>query len=135
MSDYEMATLFIQIAEASQAGFANFMAIITGMLAISWFVAHKLPRGLAAILVLIFTLAAVGFGNELFSLNSDLARLGSALQERGAAGAPDLMWLGPARAGTANPIGFIPVVVLTMMVLAYAGTIWFFLHARKRSPD
>lgn len=140
MTDYEMAALFIQIAEASQAGFANFMALVTGMLAISWFVGHRLPRGLAIVLILIFSIAIIGFGNEIYSLNSDLARLGAQLQARGAAGAEDLMWLGPARATGENPIGFVPNVVLFMMVSAYVATLWFFFHARARarrlsSPD
>jgi hypothetical protein len=135
MSDYQMAALFFQIAEAAQAGFANFMALITAMVVVSWFVGSRLSRGMAIAVLVIYTVACFGFGNEIFSLYGDLARLGSALHARGAEGAIDLGWLGPVRAGSADAMAFIPYTVLAMMLAAYIATFWFFLHARRRTDN
>lgn len=135
MSDFEMASLFVLFADTAQAAFANVMALVTGMVALSWFVAHKLTRGMAAAVVLIFTIASIGFGNELFSLYSDFARLGAELHARGQIEGSSLGWLGPVRADTPYSLAPVPWVVLAMLLLSYAGAIWFFIHARDRKVE
>jgi hypothetical protein len=136
MSDYEMASLFVMFSDTAQSAFANVMALITGMVALSWFVAHKLTRSMAVAVVLIFTIACFGFGNELFSLYSDFARLGAELHARGQIEGSSLGWLGPVRVGSPHSLAPVPWIVLTMLLLSYAGAIWFFIHARgRKSPS
>ena len=130
MTPFEAASLFVSFAETAQTAFANFMAIVTAMLAGSWFFAHRLTRAMAGAMVFIFSIACLGFGNELFSLYSDLARLGGHLHEIGQAPEAGLAWLGPVR-GPANGMAPIPFVVLGLCVASYLAAIWFFFHARK----
>lgn len=130
MTPYEAASLFVAFAEAAQTGFANYIAILSGMLAASWFFAHRLTRLMATILIFIFTVAAAGFGNEVFSIYSDLVRLGTYLHGIGQAPDAGLGWLGPVR-GPAGSMAPIPYVVLSLCVMGYVAALWFFFHVRK----
>ncbi len=95
MSDYELASLFFTIMEAAQATFANFLAIISGMIAVSYFFAHKLDRTLSALLLVIFSLFSLGFINEIFAAYSDLPDW--ALRSAHRASCPRPVWAGWAR--------------------------------------
>tara|TARA_R110002072_G_scaffold150048_2_gene298123 strand:+ start:43 stop:447 length:405 start_codon:yes stop_codon:yes gene_type:complete len=130
MSDYEYASLFFTIMEAAQATFANFLAIVSGMIAVSYFFAHKLDRTLSSLLLLIFSLFALGFINELFAAYSDFARLAAVIGERGGMAESALGWMGPVVNG-AGGIAAVPWIILSMTLASYVATIWFFFHARK----
>jgi len=129
MTDYEYASLFFAILDAAQATFANYLAIVSGMIAVSYFFAHKLDRTLSALLLLIYSLFALGFINELFSAYSDFARLGAVLAERGALPGSGLGWMGPVIAGPGG-LAAIPFVILAMTLASYVATLWFFFHAK-----
>ena len=56
MTDYEYADLFASFLTAQNAVFANYMAVVTGMLAASWLIAPKLGRFTAGIFLFIYSL-------------------------------------------------------------------------------
>jgi len=124
MSDYELASLFFIIMEAAQSTFANFLAIISGMIAVSYFFAHKLDRTLSALLLVIFSLFALGFINEIFAAYSDFARLGAQIDAQGQLPDTGLGWMGP-----------VTWIILVMTISSYLATIWFFFHARGMKRD
>lgn len=130
MTDYEYASLFFSIMDAAQATFANFLAIVSGMIAVSYFFAQKLDRTLSGLLLLIYSLFALGFINELFSAYSDFARLGAVLAERGQVPGSGLGWMGPVIAGPGG-LAAVPWIILAMTLASYVATLWFFFHARK----
>ncbi|MHA6289458.1 hypothetical protein [Maricaulis sp. CAU 1757] len=137
MSEYEAAALFVMFAEAAQTAFANYLAIMSAMVAISWFFAHKLNRAQSAIVLTIFSLFAGGFINELVSVYSDFARLGAHLHAMGQIEASQLGWLGPVRADRPDSMAMIPRAVLVMTVMCYLAAVWFFFLVRrqKRIPE
>jgi hypothetical protein len=134
MSDYELASLFFTVMEAAQVTFANFLAIISGMIAVSYFFAHKLDRTLSALLLVIFSLFALGFINELFAAYSDFARLGAAISAQGQLPDSGLGWMGPVIAG-AGGLAPVPWIILAMTMASYFATLWFFFHARNMKRD
>ena len=129
MTDYELASLFFTIMEAAQATFANFLAIISGMIAVSYFFAHKLDRTLSALVLVIFSLFSLGFINELFAAYADFARLGAQISAQGQLPETGLSWMGPVISG-AGGLAPVPWIILTMTTASYLATIWFFFHAR-----
>jgi len=129
MSDYELASLFFTVMEAAQATFANFLAIISGMIAVSYFFAHKLDRTLSGLLLTIYSLFSLGFINELFAAYSDFARLGAEISVHGQLPDTGLGWMGPVIAG-ADGLAAVPWIILTMTAASYFATLWFFFHAR-----
>jgi len=129
MTDYELASLFFTIMDAAQATFANFLAIISGMIAVSYFFAHKLDRTLSTLLLVIFSLFSLGFINELFAAYSDFARLGAEISAQGQLPDTSLGWMGPVM-GEPEGLSAVPWIILTMTGASYLATIWFFFHAR-----
>lgn len=134
MSDYELASLFFTIMEAAQATFANFLAIISGMIAVSYFFAHKLDRTLSALLLVIFSLFSLGFINEIFAAYSDFARLGAQISAQGQLPDTGLGWMGPVING-AGGLAPVPWIILSMTIASYLATVWFFFHARGMTRD
>lgn len=134
MSEYELASLFFTVMEAAQVTFSNFLAIISGMIAVSYFFAHKLDRTLSALLLIIFSLFALGFINELFAAYSDFARLGAEISAQGQLPDTGLGWMGPVIAGPGGLVA-VPWIILTMTAASYLATLWFFFHARGMDRD
>lgn len=130
MTDYELTYLFFQAVQTGNATMANYMTLVFGMLVTSYMAAHRLDRVMMWIALLIYSMFALGFCNEIFQVYSDFARLGLMLAERGKAPGHDLTWFGPVVSGSGS-MHVIPKAVLTMIFCAYVGSICFFFQARK----
>ncbi len=129
MSDYELASLFFQVIDTAHAALANFLTVVFAVLVVTHFVAHKLDRLSAFLLLTVYSLFSIGMTNEIVSLYSDFVRLGHRMAENGAT---DLGWLGMTSSGQDGPVWAIPIIVGIMCVTAYLGSLVFFYRMRKR---
>ena len=130
MTNYELTYLFYEAIQVGNGTMANYMTLVFGMLVTSYLAAHRLDRVMMWIALIIYSMFALGFCNEIFQSYSDFARLGILLAERGQLPDSDLGWFGPVAVGE-EPMHFIPKMVLTMTLAAYVGSLAFFFRARK----
>jgi len=130
MTDYELTNLFFQAVQTGNGTMANYMTLIFGMLVSSYLAAHRLDRWMMVIAILIYSMFALGFCNEIYQVYSDFARLGLTLAERGIKPGNDLGWFGPVAVGSGG-LQVIPKMVLVMTLLAYFGSMVFFFRARS----
>ena len=131
MGEYEHAILFIEFAQAASAAMANYITLVFAMVVASYLAAHRLDKLMSGIAILIYSMFALGYCNEIIQIYSDLSNLGIAMEDRfGGIPESSLGWLGPVRAGSAF-LEILPFLIGTMVLLAYAASIWFFFRARK----
>ena len=130
MTNYELTYLFYEAIQVGNGTMANYMTLVFGMLVTSYLAAHRLDRVMMWIALVIYSMFALGFCNEIFQSYSDFARLGLLLAERGQLPDSDLGWFGAVAVGE-EPFHVIPKLVALMTLAAYAGSIAFFFRARK----
>jgi hypothetical protein len=135
MTEFETATLFYQIVDLATSTSANFLTIISVMLVVSYLAAHKLDTISTVLILVIFSLFALGNINELYSEYSDLVGLGKQLGELGAKPGSSLSWHGFVMERSGPFLGYIPIYVAMMSILSYLGAIWFFFHCCKTVQD
>lgn len=130
MTEYEHVQLFFQIVNVANGTISNYMTLVFGMLVTSYLAAHRLDRLMAGIALAIYSLFALGLCNEIFQVYSDFARLGLQISEFGSVPETRLGWFGPVALGP-DGLTAIPVIIMTVTVSAYVGSILFFFRARK----
>ena len=130
MTDYELTYLFFEIVQTSNGTITNFMTLVFGMLVTSYLAAHRLDRVMMWLALVIYSLFALGFINEIYQASSDFARIAQVIAARGELPGSDLGWFGPVVNGPAS-MNVIPNLILVMFLSAYAGSIAFFFRARK----
>ncbi|MEL6448885.1 MAG: hypothetical protein AAFQ62_13125 [Pseudomonadota bacterium] len=132
MTEYEYADLFVSFLSAQNAVFANYMAVVTGMLVASWLIAPKLGRVTAGIFLFIYSLWTIGLIFALMGAFGDFTRLG--LEIARVATSPDtaLGWLGPVFKGHEMMAGMYYGIIVTA-VLGYLASLVFFFLVRKRT--
>ena len=132
MTEYELASLFLQIVDFANATMANFLAITFGMMVVCYLAAHRLDRASTIVVLALYSLYSLGLINEIYSEYRDLVAIGNEIAQ--AASVPDsrLTWHGFALAGPDSYLQYIPFWVLTMSGLGFLATVWFFFHMRRR---
>ncbi|KAA9134149.1 hypothetical protein F3N42_00985 [Marinihelvus fidelis] len=130
MSEFEQVSLFFQIVSVGNGTMANYMTLVFGMLVTSYLAAHRIDRVMMWIALVIYSMFALGFCNEIYQVYSDFSRLGIVLAERGQLPQSGLGWFGPV-ATSADALPVIPWMVLAMTLLAYVGSVAFFFRARR----
>lgn len=134
MTEYEHVQLFFQIVDVANGTISNYMTLVFGMLVTSYLAAHRLDRLMAGIALAIYSLFALGLCNEVFQVYSDFARLGLQISEFGSVPETALGWFGPVALGP-DGLTAIPVIILTVTLGAYIGSILFFFRARKSNKS
>ncbi|HBN93216.1 MAG TPA: hypothetical protein DD397_11680, partial [Hyphomonas sp.] len=76
MTNYELTYLFYEAIQVGNGTMANYMTLVFGMLVTSYLAAHRLDRVMMWIALVIYSMFALGFCNEIFQSYSDFARLG-----------------------------------------------------------
>ncbi len=132
MSEYEMASLFFQVVETAHAAIANYLTVVFAVLVVSYFVAQKIERTSLIFLIVVYSVFSIGMINEIFSLYSDLIRLGWEMAVQFDAENSALSWLGMASSNASGPQWAIPIIVTIACGLAYVGSLFFFYQIRKR---
>lgn len=132
MTEYELASLFYQVVDVANASLANFLTITSAMLIVCYLAAAKLDRVSSVLVLTLFTVFSMGMINEIYSEYRDLVGIGQEIAQAAGDAGSNLKWHGFAL-GNADGAGeFIPRWVVTMSLLAYFGTLWFFFHMRRR---
>lgn len=132
MTEYELASLFLQTVDVANASMANFLAVTFGMMVVCYMAAHKLDRASAIVVLALYTLYSLGLINELYSEYRDLIGIGSEIAKSAAEPGSRLGWHGFVVAGPDSYLKYVPYWVLAMCGLGFLATIWFFFHMRRR---
>ena len=138
MTEFELATLFFQIADTAHAAIANFLTIVFAMIVVSYLVAHRLDRIATGLLLSAYSLFSFGLAFEIFNLYRDFIRLGWELAKYQDAHPTAFAWLGMASDLKEGPNWVIPTVIAAVCIIAYLGSMMFFLRMRReknRSPE
>lgn len=129
MTEFEKAALFVEFLSASNAVFSNYMALVFGMLAASFFVANKMSRLVMILFLALYTIVAFQTGSGVIFAFTDFANLGTFIHETVPAGGGELRWLGPA-GPSGSSMKALPVLVTTMVLVTYTGSVVFFFVVR-----
>ena len=130
MTEYEYATLFFQLSETAHAAIANFLTVVFAMLVVSYLAADKLDRYATSLLLTAYTLFSLGLAFEIFNLYRDFGELGWELAKYHDANPAAYTWLGMATDLESGPNRFIPAVIAAVCVIAYLGSMMFFVRMR-----
>ncbi|MGI9201206.1 MAG: hypothetical protein ACR2QL_09115 [Woeseiaceae bacterium] len=131
MTEYEYATLFFQVAETAHAAIANFLTIVFAMIVVSYLAADKIDRYATGLLLSAYTLFSLGLAFEIFNIYRDLSNLGWELAKYQDANPMAYTWLGMASDLENGPNAVIPTVISTVCIIAYLGSMMFFVRMRK----
>ena len=133
MTEYEYATLFFQVSETAHAAIANFLTVVFAMLVVSYLAAHRLDRYATTLLLTAYTLFSLGIAFEIFNLYRDFGELGWELAKYHDANPAAHGWIGMATDLEKGPNRFIPAVIATVCVIAYLGSMMFFVRMRREN--
>ena len=131
MTEYEYATLFFQVSETAHAAIANFLTVVFAMIVVSYLAAHKLDRYATALLLTAYSLFSFGLSFEIFNLYRDFGELGWELAQYHEANPAAYNWLGMATDSDRGPNRFIPAVIASVCIIAYLGSMMFFVRMRQ----
>lgn len=134
MTEYEYATLFFQVVDTAHAAIANFLTIVFAMIVVSYLAAHKIDRYATGLLLSAYTLFSFGLTFEIYNLYTDFANLGWELAQYQDANPSAYTWLGMATSLDSGPNKVIPAVISIVCLIAYLGSMMFFVRMRK-APD
>ena len=130
MTDFEMVSLLDQFISTTWSIFATYVSIVFSFLVVSYLVSNKLTPKIVYLVITLYTLVALW---AVWGLNRTSANLGAALAEirrQVQAGTSSLAWL-PAAAVPDFIAAAVPIVVTGVAVIAYVGSIFFFMHQRN----
>jgi len=130
MTEYEKAYLFVEFLNTANFVFSNYMAVVFAMLAASFFLAHRMSRLIAALFLLLYTIAVFTIGFGVLATFSDFANLGVYIHNTAPPGGGDLRWLGPAGPAGAS-MGVLPISATFLTLAAYLGSLVFFFLVRR----
>ena len=131
MNEYEYETLFFQVSETGHAPIANFLTIVFAMIVVSYLAARELDRYATGLLLTAYTLLSLGLSFEIFNLYRDFGELGWELAKYREANPAAYNWLGMATDIEGGPNRFIPAVIAAVCMIAYLGSIVFFVRMRR----
>ena len=131
MTEYEYAALFFQVSETAHAAIANFLTVVFAMIVVSYLAAHRLDRYATSLLLTAYTLFSLGLAFEIFNLYRDFGELGWELAKYHDMNPAAFTWLGMATDLETGPNRVIPTVTATVCVIAYLGSMMFFVRMRK----
>ena len=131
MSDYEVATLFVDYFTAVQSRLIDYVSVIAAFVVAGYLLAAKLRLSMAIILVAIFTAYSIDSILVIFHINSDLAGLQSIMASRIASGESDLVFHSGAREVGGSGGGVFGPLRLFAAIGAYLGAVVFFFYQRR----
>ena len=104
----------------------NFVTILFAFLIASFFVAAKLNKPMTAVVIIVFTLAALQQGLNVFLQIGDENALVPEILSR-----DSLQWHGTNRIGE-NAVPIFNVIYFVTIFFGYIGTLIFFFHQRRQ---
>lgn len=122
MSEFEVAVLTNDFLDSLQGRIDTYLVGLFAMLITSYFVAAKLSRLMAGLVVSLFSLYCVILG---FATYTSIWRVGVLVRDYGPTSGESFPWI-------LDLPGFDPTLAIPILLIgAYFGAIWFFFHARR----
>ena len=133
MTDYEMASLFVENLEALQSVFTNYVAVLSGFLIAGYLIADKLESRMVVIVITLFTLVMLQQGNLVVGLGHDSASLLGQISLQASEASSNLGWHGGATELGSGIIGrgILRFSALAVLIFSYIGGLIFFFHQRR----
>ena len=125
MTDYELVDVFYTIAALSDQLILSFITLLFAFLVASYLVSASLDRKLAGIVLALYSLMALRYVVVFHNVAGEIATLADQLKERQLQSS-SLDWL---ELGDSMSV-VLPATTIGMF-LAFAGSIYFFIHMRK----
>lgn len=130
MSDYELLSVFMAQVQALWEVFSTFVSVVFAFLVVSYLVASKLRRSLAAVAIALYTLVALWAAWALSRGAASVAAIAQEMKNHVRDGTSTLGWH-PA-ANTPDVVGdAIPIGITLIALLAYLGSVFFFYVQRR----
>ena len=129
MTDYEILSLFNEMASNTQAVFMNYVTILFAFLIASFFIADRLSRAMTVIVLVVFTVAAFQEGAALMFHWSDQQGIMSYIAAR-----DDLSWHGAQSGGPLMGSVF-DFTNMFAVVAGYVGALIFFFEKRRATDQ
>lgn len=130
MTDYEAVSVLNEFASTTWTIFATYVSIVFAFLVASYLVASKLVSRIVVVVIVLYTLVASwavwGLNRSSASLVASIAEIKRRVQEDGSS----LGWL-PATSIPDVMLRAVPLLVTTVAVVAFVGSVVFFFHQRK----
>jgi len=130
MSEAEAYELFTLIAEHLNQLLFGYFSVVTAFLMMSYYVAEKLDRFLAVIIVTLYTACCTWFFAGLYGWANDLSLLYVDIVNKKAEGIYELNWFG------SNPIWLSYVVTTMQQILTFGGwliSVAYFYYKRRKA--
>ena len=122
MSDFEVAVLTNEFLNSLQGRIDTYLVGLFAMLVTSYFVAAKLSRLMAGLVVSLFSLYCVILG---YATYTSIWRVKVLVRDYGSASDKSFPWI-------LDLPGFDPALAIPILLVgAYGGAIWFFFYARR----
>ena len=126
MTDFEVAVLTNEFLNSLQGRIDTYLVGLFAMLMTSYFVAAKLSRLMAGLVIGLFSLYCVVLG---YATYTSIWRVRVLVQEYTSGSNESFPWI-------LELPGFNPALAIPVLLIgAYVGAIWFFFHARKNPYD
>lgn len=126
MTDFEVAILTNEFLDSLQGRIDTYLTGLFAMLVTSYFVASRLSRAIAGLVVGLFSLYCFILGYATFTA---IWRVGVLVRDFGSASTESSPWI--LDMPVFNPAVAIPV----LLIGAYFGAVWFFFYARRHPFD
>lgn len=134
MSDYELISVFITSVDALWVVFSTFVTVVFAFLVVSYLVASKLRRSLAAIVMALYTLVALWAAWAMSRGSASVTAIAAEMKLRVQDGTSSLDWH-PAANTPDFLISAIPIVITLIALLTYVGSVFFFYIQRKHASN
>ena len=135
MSDFEIATLFVDYFTAVQSRLIDYVSVIAAFVIAGYILAAKLRLGMALILAAIFSAYSIDSILVIFHINNDLSGLQQIMASRVATGDSDLVFHSGAREVAGSGGGIFGTLRLFAAIGAYLGAVVFFFYQRRLGID
>ena len=130
MSEYEAYDTLMSLAAGSYNLMFGYFSLVFGFLVMSHMAAGQLSGKLVYVVIGLYTLASLVIVINFYALNVDLDNLYLYMLEHKMSGAYDLAWFGMNAPWVPQSLTILQVL---LGVGGYGGSIFFFMHCRRRT--
>ena len=134
MSDFELISTFMAAVETLWLIFSTFVSVVFAFLVVSYLVAGKLQKSLAATIIGLYSLVALWSVWALNRGSASVSAVGGQMKARVQDGTSTLGWH-PAASTPDLVITAIPILITVIALLSYVGSIYFFYAQRKHPTN
>ena len=132
MSEAELIATFQGYLSLTTQLVFGFISVMSAFLIMSYLVAHKVPRSLAAIVLGLFTAVSALFVFRIFLARTDIRSLVAYIFEQKELGNLELPWFGNNPSWSVEMAAYVEIAA---MLGGFLGCVAFFLYQRKSKHD